>query len=351
MKKSKMFLIAGLSLFMFQSVSYADNHIPEQVFQGLSAVIDTIETGDNSNTGAGTDTAPPIVASSEFKDKVIYNRDRNSGKLTLKMSGLRNSDIKENSGVITVSISQETMAQNTLVGPITFMADKNDRLVQSFEFINEGSSGYFNIYLMDNVDYNINATNNSVDIDFIKKTPAVPKIVIDPGHGGKDPGATSKTTQTQEKALALRTGLLLRDSLVSKGYDVTMTRDSDWYPALTDRSAQANMMDADAFISIHYNSAGATSASGIETFAYATEDNKRLASSIQAQLIANTGAANRGVKNGNKLIVLNTTKVPAVLLELGFLSNPTEAKRMLENDYQNTLAESIAKGVDIYFGR
>ena len=155
----------------------------------------------------------------------------------------------------------------------------------------------------------------------------------------------------QEKALALRTGLLLRDSLVSKGYDVTMTRDSDWYPALTDRSAQANMMDADAFISIHYNSAGATSASGIETFAYATEDNKRLASSIQAQLIANTGAANRGVKNGNKLIVLNTTKVPAVLLELGFLSNPTEAKRMLENDYQNTLAESIAKGVDIYFGR
>lgn len=62
MKKSKMFLIAGLSLFMFQSVSYADNHIPEQVFQGLSAVIDTIETGDNSNTGAGTETAPPIVA-------------------------------------------------------------------------------------------------------------------------------------------------------------------------------------------------------------------------------------------------------------------------------------------------
>lgn len=343
MKTSKKIMMLGLSLIMFQSISFADNQIPNQVFTDLSVVIDSIE----GTTMDQTNTTTPVGG---LDQKISYSRDRNSAKMTWALFGLDATYISEESREIRIELSDDAMARNGLVNPMTYFEEKNDRLVESIGYESSGSKNEIVILLRDNVDYQLQVTNTNLEINFTKKISATPKIVIDPGHGGKDPGAYSQTTQTQEKTIALRTGLLLRDILLSKGYDVTMTRDSDWYPELKDRSKLANEMDADIFVSIHYNSATA-SASGIETFAYFTEDNKELAESIQKELISYTGANNRGVKNGNKLIVLNTTKVPAALLELGFLSNPTEAKRILENDYQNTLAQAIASGIDKYFGR
>ncbi len=354
MKKSKQIIMLGLSMFMMNTISYAQVSIPDQVFTDLSTVMDTIdfENNSNGNTSQNNDNSGTSnIISADLKDIVKYERDRNNSTLSLKLAQVSSSDIKESEGLISITLSAESMALNGLTSPVSYLVEKNDRLIRYFEFENSANGGSFNIYLMDNVTSKINSSASSLNINFNKTIPAVPKIVIDPGHGGKDPGAYAPSTQTQEKTLSLRTGLLLRDALLAKGYEVSMTRDSDTYPGLRDRSAQANDSDADVFISIHYNSAGATSASGIETFAFYTEDNKKLAASIQNQLISNTGVNNRGVKNGNKLIVLNTTKVPAVLVELGFLSNPAEAKRLMQNDYQNTLASAIAMGIDNYFGR
>lgn len=344
MKISKKIAILGLSVLMFQTISFADDQIPSHVFTDLSVVIDSVTDIE------GEVPVLPEEITSSLEEKITYTRDRNNSKLLVNMAGLENSAVAEETASIRIELSEDVMTQNNLFAPITYSVDKNDRLVQSIYYENVDNRNYINITLKDNVDYYTSVTSSGVEINFEKRTPSIPKIVIDPGHGGKDPGTYSQTTKTQEKAVALRTGLLLRDILLSKGYDVTMTRDSDWYPELRDRSALANEMDADVFISIHYNSA-TSSASGIETFAYYTDDNKALADSIQKELISYTGATNRGVKNGNKLIVLNTTKVPAVLVELGFMSNPTEAKRLLEDDYQNALAQAMASGIDIYFGR
>lgn len=343
MKISKKIAVLGLSFFMFQSVSFADNQIPNQVFTDLSVVIDSIE---------GTNMEEPAVPSlmGSLGDKITYTRDRNNAKMTLALFGLDSTYLDEGRTDIRIELSEDVMAQNALVNPMQYFEEKNDRLVQTISYETIDNKNYINILLRDNVDYTVNEIGTGVEISFIKQAPSIPKVVIDPGHGGSDPGAISKITQTQEKTIALRTGLLLRDILLARGYDVTMTRDSDWYPELRDRSKLANEMDADIFISIHYNSA-TPSAAGIETFAYDTADNKKLAESIQKELISYTGATNRGVKNGSRLIVLNTTKVPAALLELGFMSNASEAKRILESDYQNTLAQAIAGGIDIYFGR
>lgn len=356
MKKRKKLLVMGMSLFMLQSTSYAQENIPEQVFVGLSAVIDNIKSEeDKLSAENGSSIVLPsedsAAAEGDFKERLKYDRDRNHSNLSINIGGLSEDDVHQSGDLISIDLSSKILANSGLRGPVNYRVEKNDRLIRYFEFVGDSDSGELHIYLMDNVDYSFSATAGGLKLNFSKRTSAIPKIVIDPGHGGKDPGAYSQTIQTQEKALALRTALLVRDKLASRGYDVTMTRDSDWYPTLQDRSGQANNLDVDVFISIHYNSAGTTSAAGIETFAYFTDDNRKLAEAIQAELIASTGATNRGVKNGNKLIVLNTTKVPAALLELGFLSNPNEAKKISEEYYQNTMAEAIATGIDKYFGR
>lgn len=349
MKINKKMIMLGLSVCMFQSLSYASEPIPNEVFANLSSVIDSIEKSE-VETETPAPNPVPEVTTGALADRIKYTRDRNSATMTFSIAGLENAMVKVNGPTISIALSNELLQQNGLSSAAAYNTDKNDRLVQNIAFESGANSNYLLVYLKDNVDAATKITASGIEISLNKKIPAVPKIVIDPGHGGKDPGAYGSTTNTQEKTIALKSALLLRDTLAAKGYDVTMTRDADWYPELKERSALANNMDADAFISIHYNSAVSTAA-GIETFAYFTSDNKRLAENIQSELIAASGAKNRGVKNGNKLIVLNTTKVPAVLIELGFLSNPGEAKRLQDNDYQNTLAQAIARGIDTYFGR
>ena len=175
------------------------------------------------------------------------------------------------------------------------------------------------------------------------------RIVIDAGHGGKDPGAVNNSKHEAIAALAIakKVGTLLKE----KGYTVKYTRSTDKYLSLSERCKISNQFDADAFISIHLNAAANKEASGIETWRYANvgDTTRTLAKEVQTELIAATGARDRGVKTSTTFYVLKHTKAPAVLVEAGFISNNEEAKLLFATKYQSKIANAIVKGIEKTF--
>jgi len=173
------------------------------------------------------------------------------------------------------------------------------------------------------------------------------RIMLDPGHGGKDPGAIGK--RTKEKDVALKLAQQLAQELRKRGYTVALTRDTDKALELRHRTDQAKRWRADLFISIHANVVGSKNVRGTETFSLTPKgcssthggktkkttsagnksdrENALLAHSIQHCLITATGAVDRGIKRA-EFVVLDTAPCPAVLVETGFISNPAEEKRL-----------------------
>lgn len=171
-------------------------------------------------------------------------------------------------------------------------------------------------------------------------------IVLDPGHGGKDPGAIGDTQK--EKDLTLATAKRVKVKLEAAGAKVVMTRTGDTYPTLSDRVAFSKKNNADVFISIHINS-GSSSATGIETYYWTTYKNeKNLASYVQSELIKSTGSDSRGIKTGN-FQVIRENPDSAILVELGFISNPDEEALMATSDFQNDAATGFVNGLEAYF--
>lgn len=173
-------------------------------------------------------------------------------------------------------------------------------------------------------------------------------IVIDPGHGGKDPGALSLDKRVKESFLTLQMALALADKLEYRGHEVSLTRSTDYYPSLSARCRLANDLNADFFISIHVNSADSASATGIETLVYEKPSNTtlRYADLIQKNLIKATKARDRGIKYRGDLTVLKRTKMPAVLVETGFINNPSDLAKLVTSDYQNLIVTAIADAFD-----
>lgn len=173
-------------------------------------------------------------------------------------------------------------------------------------------------------------------------------ICIDPGHGGKDPGAVNG--KYQEKNFNLDIAKKLAFFLESENeFKIIFTRTEDIYVSLDDRCSIANKNKCDLFISIHINSATNPAANGIETLCYEEFQSKNLAKYIQKALISATGAKDRGVKITNMLYVLNNTKMPAVLIEAGFISNQEDLYSLVDDDYQDKIAGAIAVGICDYF--
>lgn len=212
-------------------------------------------------------------------------------------------------------------------------------------------------------------------------------IVIDPGHGGKDPGAFRGDTR-KERIIVLSISKKLREILTQRGYTVLMTRDTNRFIPLRERTAFAIQHKADLFLSIHANGSESSKARGIETYyldvastdkaseiiaarenadsGYSiqelekllkgiiqeskSEDSRRLAGYVQQALVQATGAIDRGVKHA-RFVVLIGTNVPAVLIETGFVSNPTEGRKLTTPAYQHKIATAIAEGVDRFLGK
>jgi N-acetylmuramoyl-L-alanine amidase len=167
-------------------------------------------------------------------------------------------------------------------------------------------------------------------------------VVIDPGHGGIDRGGIPGQ-RVPEKVMTLDVSQRLKPILERAGYHVILTRNSDEFISLGTRVDIANAQRNAVFVCVHFNSASRTGAHGIETYFYSTES-APLAASIQSSVVRAAGTENRGVRRRGYYVLRRTT-IPAVLVECGFLTNPTEAQYAQSAAYQQKLAQSIANGI------
>jgi N-acetylmuramoyl-L-alanine amidase len=167
-------------------------------------------------------------------------------------------------------------------------------------------------------------------------------VVIDAGHGGHDRGGIPGQ-RVAEKDMTLDVAQRLRNVLSASGYRVVMTRDSDVFVPLPTRVAIANSYRNAIFVCIHFNATQRRSAGGIETYFY-SRDSLPLASAIHRLVVGGAPSSNRGVRRRG-YYVLRKTNIPAVLVECGFLTNPTEAAYAQTASYREKLAEEIAAGV------
>ena len=173
-------------------------------------------------------------------------------------------------------------------------------------------------------------------------------VVIDAGHGAHDPGTTGVTGKKEKNfnlAIALKVEKLLKQE---PNIDVVMTRSDDTFLELKERAKIANDLKADVFISIHANSAGSSAASGSETY-YQREASKALANVMHKYLVKATGLSDRGVRYGN-FHVIRETKMPAVLLEVGYLSNKKDEATLFTESVQQKVAQGVVNGIKEYLG-
>lgn len=198
--------------------------------------------------------------------------------------------------------------------------------------------------------------------------PGMPTIVIDPGHGGMDEGARSKGVV--EKELTLEMAFRVEKELQKRGFATLMTRTEDRYVSLADRVAVANELEVPSvFISIHFNQGNTSRMNGVETF-YALfkaplsadwtwvglfdtvqqQDfsDETLAAEVQGAVVAKTGARNRGALPRD-LYVTRKTRVPAILIEGGFITSTKEKERLASDEYAEQLAQGIAEGVEKWY--
>ncbi len=178
-------------------------------------------------------------------------------------------------------------------------------------------------------------------------------IFIDPGHGGKDFGSANKDLHYEEKSLALSLSLSVQSHLKRMGYKPVLTRSSDVYIDLARRSMLANQAGADVFVSIHCNYSSNAEAFGSEVYFYNDKSMARkvrsesLGKTILQHMQRNGALKKRSVKTGN-FSVIRETKMPAVLVETGFLSNPRERAALLDARYRMRLAKGIAEGIHAF---
>lgn len=171
-------------------------------------------------------------------------------------------------------------------------------------------------------------------------------VIIDPGHGGKDPGG--RGYGLVEKELTLDTSFRLEKVLASKGIKVSLTRRDDTFIPLEDRAGMANASEGAIFVSIHYNSHVDRSISGTETFYFpGSNSSRQLATYIQSELGRRLTSRNRGSKP-EILKVLEVTRGTAALVECGFISNRWESQRCGAEWFRQIIAEEIAQGIIRY---
>jgi N-acetylmuramoyl-L-alanine amidase len=176
-------------------------------------------------------------------------------------------------------------------------------------------------------------------------------IVVDAGHGGKDPGAVAYGME--EKDITLITSKYLRDYLKDAGATVVMTRDTDVFHELGERVSIANLSGGQAFISIHANAFNGT-ANGTETYYNGdnskSADNKKLATYIQNRLlIPELDMKDRGVKEANFQVIKSQTKMASTLIELGFIDHKEDAAKLASNTWRKKAAYQIHLGIKDYF--
>ncbi|MFS0673552.1 N-acetylmuramoyl-L-alanine amidase family protein [Ornithinibacillus sp. 179-J 7C1 HS] len=188
--------------------------------------------------------------------------------------------------------------------------------------------------------------------NIIEKAPGESyKVVIDAGHGGEDPGAIG-ASGSYEKDFTLQLAKKVQALLEQESeLEVYMTRKEDVFLSAETRERPnfANSKQADLFVSIHGNTFEDPAVTGTETFYY-HKNSKKLANTLHKHVVRETGFRDRGVKRENYFVLKDTT-MPAVLLEVGYITNPHDEERMLSEDFQQSVAEAIRDGILEYLSK
>ncbi|MFD1064623.1 N-acetylmuramoyl-L-alanine amidase [Oceanobacillus locisalsi] len=170
-------------------------------------------------------------------------------------------------------------------------------------------------------------------------------IVIDPGHGGSDPGAIG-LNNVYEKDVVTSTADYVVQHLEEAGANVIMTRSSDYFVSLAERVQISNSNNTDAFISLHYDSFSAVPVSGVTTY-YNSDSDTDLANSLNSTLSSTVSLPSRGTQQAGYK-VLEETNAPSVLIELGYITNPNDITVVQTSDYQSSAARAITNGLINY---
>jgi N-acetylmuramoyl-L-alanine amidase len=167
--------------------------------------------------------------------------------------------------------------------------------------------------------------------------------MIDPGHGGKDPGAIG-IAGVQEKDIILPISLRIAKILQENGVETVLTRDSDYFVTLPGRVEMARRTGADIFVSIHANSAGLNrpEVSGLETYYY--DSGLELARTVHNKILQNVNVKDRRVRKA-RFYVLRKNSIPSILVELGYLTGEEDVANLQRSTYQNQMAQAIAQGI------
>jgi N-acetylmuramoyl-L-alanine amidase len=206
----------------------------------------------------------------------------------------------------------------------------------------------------------------------LNPAPPLRRIILDAGHGGKDSGAENKALRLAEKNLTLDLAQRVDRLLQQKGFTVVHVRSDDRFIALEERTAIANRLGGDLFLSLHFNAAEATSVRGIENYAFTPLNQPSTARSalhssdqrtypgnandtwnllatyhIHRALVGATASTDRGIKRA-RFTVLRDLRMPGVLIEAGFVSHPDEGRNIGSPAYRQRLAQAIADGVVAY---
>ncbi len=234
-----------------------------------------------------------------------------------------------------------------------------DHIVKSMDISEnrEGSEYHIRLELQDSVEYQLLSSEKTQDFVLNLNNKAAKYreklIVIDPGHGGSDPGTISPISGAYESIVVLDIALRLNQLLTEAGFRTYMTRVDNLSPniklELQERVDVAEQLKADLFVSVHANSALASSASGLENYYHSTDPRgKKLAEIFQSEMVKNANVNNRGAKVADFFVLRNTT-MPSVLTETGFLSNPGDEAKLASSQHRQQLAEGMFKGILRYF--
>lgn len=249
----------------------------------------------------------------------------------------------QGSNRITVSENAELRTGPNAAYPVLYQVDKGET------FTRLGKSGkWIEVESRDGTEKGwIAGWHTSLDIEADaskEENPLKNKvIVLDPGHGGNDQGASSNTSKKSlEKNYTLKTAKELKKALEKAGAKVKLTRSDDSYVSLEDRK-----QDGDAFISIHNDSLDSPNANGATVYWF-KDNQETLAETLSASIEKKSLLSNKGTRQENFQVLRQTNK-PAVLLELGYISNPTDEVMITDQFHRQVVEEAVVDGLKQYF--
>ncbi|QMV44485.1 AMIN domain-containing protein [Cohnella cholangitidis] len=349
------------SAFLFSSNSNESGNTeePKPTDPPDGGLIGVVDPEEGESEGGETEvppttTVPPVIPNVTGNLlEVRYETDM----VVLKYDGLisPNSFKLDNPKRIVVDVPN-TQYSGSFVPAVDFtLASEGKFLVTDHEalqsvrysmFGDSVKSPRFVLDLAQSWDYEIVNDALASELRIILKKPVADKsiytVVLDAGHGGTDPGAIS-ITKRPEKDFNLSVILKVRDLLANdERIKLILTRSDDSFPTLDSRSALANAVQADLFLSVHANSYTA-STNGTETY-YTREDSKEFANLMHSLYAPVTGLKDNGVRY-KSLSVTRKTTMPAILLEVGYLSSKIDEPQLWTNELQDRVAQAIAKGI------